>query len=132
MPQSLINDFLKSMYMRKGSDLHVVAGDPPRMRVHGDLITLDNQRLDPEELKAELLGTVRKEMGPVAVIGELNVVTMLPKTRSGKIMRRVLRAVTLGKDPGDVTTLEDEGSVEEARQAFREMRESLDGGNAIS
>ncbi len=47
---SLINEFLRSMYMRKGSDLHVIAGDPPRMRVHGDLITLDNQRLDPEEL----------------------------------------------------------------------------------
>ena len=51
---SLINDFLRSMYMRKGSDLHVIAGDPPRMRVHGDLITLDNQRLDPEELRSEL------------------------------------------------------------------------------
>jgi twitching motility protein PilT len=51
---SLINEFLRSMYMRKGSDLHVIAGDPPRMRVHGDLITLDNQRLDPEELRAEL------------------------------------------------------------------------------
>jgi len=53
---SLIDDFLRSMHMRKGSDLHVVAGDPPRMRVHGDLITLDNNRLDPEELKAELFG----------------------------------------------------------------------------
>ena len=50
---SLINEFLRSMQMRKGSDLHVIAGDPPRMRVHGDLITLDNTRLDPEELKAE-------------------------------------------------------------------------------
>ena len=46
---SLINEFLKSMQMRKGSDLHVIAGDPPRMRVHGDLITLQNQRLDAEE-----------------------------------------------------------------------------------
>jgi len=63
----------------------------------------------------------------VAVIGDLNFVRSLPKTRSGKIMRRVLRAVTLDKDPGDVTTLEDEGSVEEARQAFKEIRESLDG-----
>ena len=43
---SLINEFLKSMHMRKGSDLHVVAGDPPRMRVHGELITLQNQRLN--------------------------------------------------------------------------------------
>jgi len=52
----MINDFLQSMHMRKGSDLHVIAGDPPRMRVHGDLITLANQDLDPEELQSELLG----------------------------------------------------------------------------
>src|SRR5687768_3290127 len=58
---SLINDFLKSMYMRKGSDLHVIAGDPPRMRVHGDLITLDNQRLDPEELKSELFEVMSQQ-----------------------------------------------------------------------
>jgi twitching motility protein PilT len=44
------------MHLRKGSDLHVVAGDPPRMRVHGELITLDNNPLDPEELKIELAG----------------------------------------------------------------------------
>jgi twitching motility protein PilT len=53
---SMINDFLKSMHMRKGSDLHVIAGDPPRMRVHGELITLANQKLDPEELQGELFG----------------------------------------------------------------------------
>ena len=43
---------------------------------------------------------------------------MLPKTRSGKIMRRVFKAVVLDQDPGDITTIEDEGSVEEARQAW--------------
>jgi twitching motility protein PilT len=53
---SLIDEFLRSMHMRKGSDLHVVAGDPPRMRVHGDLITLDNNPLDGEELASALLG----------------------------------------------------------------------------
>ena len=53
---SLIDDFLRSMHLRKGSDLHVISGDPPRMRVHGDLITLDNNRLDLEELKGELFG----------------------------------------------------------------------------
>jgi twitching motility protein PilT len=52
---SMINDFLQSMYLRKGSDLHVIAGDPPRMRVNGELITLANQTLDPEELSAELM-----------------------------------------------------------------------------
>jgi twitching motility protein PilT len=58
---SMINDFLESMYLRKGSDLHVIAGDPPRMRVHGDLITLQNQRLEPEELKVELFGIMSEQ-----------------------------------------------------------------------
>jgi acetyl-CoA synthetase len=52
-------------------------------------------------------------------------VRMLPKTRSGKIMRRVLKAVVLERDPGDITTIEDEGSVEEARQAWHELRGEL-------
>jgi acetyl-CoA synthetase len=68
---------------------------------------------------------VRHELGPVAVIGELNFVDMLPKTRSGKIMRRVLKAVTQERNPGDITTIEDEGSVEEARHAWHQMRAAL-------
>jgi twitching motility protein PilT len=51
---SMIDDFLHSMHLRKGSDLHLIAGDPPRMRVNGDLITLANQELDPDELKNAL------------------------------------------------------------------------------
>jgi acetyl-CoA synthetase len=78
-----------------------------------------------DDLKKQLLDTVRHELGPVAVIGELNFVDMVPKTRSGKIMRRVLKAVTQEKNPGDITTIEDEGSVEEARQAWHQMREGL-------
>jgi len=75
-----------------------------------------------EELRKELLSTVRSELGPVAVVGEIKFVAILPKTRSGKIMRRVLRAVTLGRDPGDVSTIEDEGSVEEAREAWHQLK----------
>jgi acetyl-CoA synthetase len=67
-------------------------------------------------------------MGPVAVMGDVNFVHMLPKTRSGKIMRRVFKAVILDRDPGDITTIEDEGSVEEARRAWAEMREELAAG----
>ena len=40
-------------------------------------------------------------------------------------MRRVLKAVTLERDPGDISTIEDEGSVEEARQAWEQMREQV-------
>ena len=61
----------------------------------------------------------------MAVIGHLSMVAMLPKTRSGKIMRRVLKAVALDRDPGDVSTIEDEGSVDEARRAVEEMRAGL-------
>jgi acetyl-CoA synthetase len=77
------------------------------------------------ELRQALLATIRQELGAVAVIGDLNFVRMLPKTRSGKIMRRVLKAVILDRDPGDITTIEDEGSVEEARAAWRALKEDI-------
>ena len=40
-------------------------------------------------------------------------------------MRRVLKAVVLDQDPGDITTIEDEGSVEEARQAWNQMKKDM-------
>ena len=79
-----------------------------------------------DELRKAVLDTVRRELGPVAVVGELNVVSMLPKTRSGKLMRRVLKAVILGRDPGDITTIEDEGSVDETRHAWQQMKAELE------
>ncbi len=99
--------------------------DPVRMEVISAFIVLRQGHQASEALKDELLETVRRELGPVAVIGELNFVPMLPKTRSGKIMRRVLKAVTLDRDPGDISTIEDEGSVAEAREAWHQMREEL-------
>jgi acetyl-CoA synthetase len=59
------------------------------------------------KLIEELNKHVRYELGPVAVIGEIEQVDMLPKTRSGKIMRRVLRAREMGEDVGDTSTLEE-------------------------
>jgi acetyl-CoA synthetase len=61
----------------------------------------------------------------VAVIGELNFVGTLPKTRSGKIMRRVLKAVASGTEPGDISTIEDEGSVTQAREAWQRMTDEV-------
>ena len=60
-----------------------------------------------EELARELIEHVKKELGPIVVIGEMKFVEKLPKTRSGKIMRRVLKAQEMGIDPGDLTTLEE-------------------------
>jgi len=109
-----------------------VTGRPDDLRgeVISAFVVLKHGREGSEELKKELLATVRKELGPVAVIGEINIVNSLPKTRSGKIMRRVLKAVTLNKDPGDITTIEDEGSVDEAREAWQEMRNEVGSNNA--
>ncbi|OGK17577.1 hypothetical protein A2774_04695 [Candidatus Roizmanbacteria bacterium RIFCSPHIGHO2_01_FULL_39_12c] len=59
-----------------------------------------------EELKKELIQQVRKMIGPIATPDELDFVDMLPKTRSGKIMRRVLKAQELGQPLGDTSTLE--------------------------
>jgi acetyl-CoA synthetase len=101
--------------------------DPLRMEVISAFVVLKQGQQPSAELKRELLETVRRELGPVAVIGELNFVGMLPKTRSGKIMRRVLRAVTLDKDPGDISTIEDDSSVAEARQAWEAMRKEVAG-----
>jgi acetyl-CoA synthetase len=104
-------------------------GRPDELRgeVISAFVVLKQGRERSDALKKELLDTVRRELGPVAVIGELNFVDMLPKTRSGKIMRRVLKAVTLGKEPGDITTIEDEGSVDEARQAWSQMTADIAG-----
>ena len=59
-----------------------------------------------EELKAELKQHVRRLIGPIATPDEIEFVTSLPKTRSGKIMRRVLKAKELGQALGDTSTLE--------------------------
>ena len=99
--------------------------DETRGEVISAFVLLKNGHEQSPELRQALLGTVRREMGPVAVIGELNFVSMLPKTRSGKIMRRVLKAVILDRDPGDITTIEDEGSVDEARQAWAQMKAEI-------
>lgn len=59
------------------------------------------------ELEEKLKDHVRHEVGPIAVPSKIEFVKQLPKTRSGKIMRRVLRARALGQPEGDVSTLED-------------------------
>jgi acetyl-CoA synthetase len=107
-----------------------VTGRPDEVRgeVVSAFIVLKLGHEGSRGLKQELLETARRELGPVVVIGDLNFVSMAPKTRSGKIMRRVLKAIVLDRDPGDVSTIEDEGSIEEAREACRRLREEIKAG----
>jgi len=75
-------------------------------------------------LKKELAKHMRIKVGPIAVPDEIYFVGNLPKTRSGKIMRRVLKAVANDTNIGDLTTLEDETSVEEVIRSYQEIKKA--------
>jgi len=77
------------------------------------------------QLKEDVRSHMRRLMGAIATPQDVYFVTRLPKTRSGKIMRRVLAAVASGSDVGDVSTLEDEASVEEVRHAYEDLRKAV-------
>ena len=86
-----------------------VIGKPDELRgeVIKGFVTLRMGQEPSEEMVAALKLHVRNELGPIAVPAELEFMPTLPKTRSGKIMRRLLKANELGLDPGDITTLEE-------------------------
>jgi acetyl-CoA synthetase len=77
-------------------------------------VTLKEGIAEGEELKKELLLHVRKEIGPIAMPEVIQFAPALPKTRSGKIMRRILRKIAEGdtSNLGDITTLADPSVVE--------------------
>ncbi|MBI3633248.1 MAG: acetate--CoA ligase [Candidatus Vogelbacteria bacterium] len=86
-----------------------VIGKPDEIRgeVIKAFIILRADRIPNQELVEDIKFHVRREIGSHAIPYELEFVDKLPKTRSGKIMRRVLRAKEMGQDLGDLTTLED-------------------------
>jgi len=80
-----------------------------------------------KKLREELILHIRKVVGPIATPDKLYIVSKLPKTRSGKIMRRLLKSVANNDKIGDVSTLEDEGAVDEVRSAFAELDKAVHG-----
>jgi propionyl-CoA synthetase len=68
----------------------------------------------------EILATVDKELGAIARPSRVCFVTVLPKTRSGKLLRRSIQAICEGRDPGDLTTIEDPGALEQIRNAVKQ------------
>ena len=77
--------------------------------------------LPSDQLHVELNDHIRNAVGPIATPEEIYFVNKLPKTRSGKIMRRLLKSIASGTAIGDATTLEDEASIEEIRQAYNDL-----------
>ena len=74
---------------------------------------------DKKKLEKEVMETVDKQLGAIARPRAVHFVGLLPKTRSGKTLRRSIQALAEGRDPGDLPTIEDPAALEQIRQALR-------------
>jgi len=72
-----------------------------------------------ETSAAEVMQTVDRQLGAIARPKAVHFVTLLPKTRSGKTLRRSIQALAEGRDPGDLTTIEDPNALEQIRKALQ-------------
>jgi acetyl-CoA synthetase len=81
--------------------------DPLKGNTIKAFVTLRVGHTPSEKLKNELIYHVRITLGPIAMPSEIEFTDSLPKTRSGKIVRRILKAKEMGMDPGDISTLDE-------------------------
>ncbi len=85
-------------------------------------VVKDTDKIKTAALKAgqekEVMAKVDEQLGAIARPGRVYFVSALPKTRSGKLLRRSIQALAEGRDPGDLTTLEDPATLEQIRQAI--------------
>ena len=80
--------------------------------------TLKSGDGDSTETAAQMMRTVTEQLGAVARPSRVYVVNALPKTRSGKLLRRSLQALAEHRDPGDLSTLDDPNALDEVRRAL--------------
>jgi acetyl-CoA synthetase len=108
-----------------------VAGkpDPVKGEVIVLFVTLKEGISPTASLRKEIAQHLRNVIGPVAAPEAVYFAESLPKTRSGKIMRRVLKAVASGQSVGDLTTLENEASVEEVKRAYESLKKISESGD---
>ena len=94
--------------------------DELKGQVPRGLVVLQQGVTTPEaELAAELVALVRSEIGPVVALRQVDVVAALPKTRSGKVLRRTMREIADGRPDEVPSTVEDPGVVEALRPVLR-------------
>src|SRR5690606_31612565 len=88
-------------------------------------VILDNVHNDEDLTRKDINATVSRVIGPIAKPDNIQFVTGLPKTRSGKIMRRILRKIVAGEldSIGDVSTLLDPSVVEEIKSGAAQLRD---------
>jgi propionyl-CoA synthetase len=93
--------------------------DPLKGQVPRGLVVVKaGTDIAPEDLSAELVALVRAEIGAVAALRRVDVVPALPKTRSGKILRKVMREIADGQDPAVPSTIEDAGVLDVLRPSL--------------
>ncbi len=102
----------------------VGAPDPVKGEVPVAFVVLREGYEPSPKLEEELKQVVRRLIGPIAIPARILFVPKLPKTRSGKIMRRIMIALLRGQPIGDVTTLEDPEAVEAVKKAVEELKHS--------
>jgi propionyl-CoA synthetase len=81
-----------------------------------------SQAATPEQaqkLEAAIMKVVDEQLGAVARPARVRFVNVLPKTRSGKLLRRAIQAVCEGRDPGDLTTMDDPAALQQIRDVTR-------------
>ncbi len=89
------------------------------------VVLKQNVTKDTTLLEKELSIKIRNDIGAIATPQQIYFVSKLPKTRSGKIMRRLLKAIANKETIGDVSTLEDGAAVSEIQSAFDELQKSI-------
>ena len=90
------------------------------------VVLKENISTAEETLRSELRDTIRTQIGPIATPNQFYIVNKLPKTRSGKIMRRLLKSIAKNETVGDVSTLEDGAAVEEIQSALTELQKNIE------
>ncbi|MFE5501579.1 propionyl-CoA synthetase [Amycolatopsis japonica] len=85
----------------------------------GFVVLKSGADVDAETLKAELVALVRRDIGPVAAFRNVSIVDALPKTRSGKILRKTMRGIADGRDEQAPSTIEDASVLDALKAVLR-------------
>jgi len=96
--------------------------DPLRGEVACAFAVLKKQPTSIDELKKELREVVRKTLGPIVIVDDIFFVEKLPKTRSGKIMRRLIKAAITNQPLGDISTIEERATIEELMRVTERIK----------
>lgn len=80
------------------------------------VVVLKRNVEESEELKQEISDLIRSEIGPVATPKAVYFAKVLPKTRSGKVIRRAIKRIAEGKDPGDLSTIENPTTIDQIKE----------------